>query len=202
MQCNKFSSKTSEAFWQCSLLMETISYRVGNTTTYRSLYSADFVNISPRSVQYSASLIRLSLYSAKGMTSDSRGKTRLWMKAYHLSEIPMIMGTHEIERGSSTTFQRELSTIMQTMLVDFAHDPERGLSRWGWKPVGRDYSNPMVLGKDGVLFRQREPTSSGMGIISGKLEDPVPRALTRRDGIRRGRWLQWIKGRNRERILA
>ena len=132
--------------------------------------------------------------------SNSRGENRPWMKAYHFSEMPMIMGTHEIERGPSTTFQRELSTIMQTMLVDFSRDPERGLSKWGWKSASRDDSSPMVLGKDGVLFQQQETASSSVASIGEKQKDPVSKVLTEREGKPKGRWRQWMNRRNRDRI--
>jgi carboxylesterase type B len=91
------------------------------------------------------------------------------MKAYHFSELPMLMGTHEIERGPSTDFQRQLSATMQDMWVDFARDPERGLQKqWGWTAVGRENCSAMVLGKDGVLFQQ-----GGMGNSLGTREIPL-----------------------------
>jgi carboxylesterase type B len=96
------------------------------------------------------------------------------MRAYHFSELPMVMGTHEIERGPSTDFQRQLSGIMQDMWLDFARDPEKGLSeRWGWEPASSRDSEAMVLGREGVLFRQgnKSKTSGNIAVVGGKREE-------------------------------
>lgn len=93
---------------------------------------------------------------------------RPWMKAYHFAELPMLMGTHEIERGPSTEFQRQLSEIMQDMWVDFARDPEKGLARWGWEAASRGCFSAMVLGKDEILFQQENKSPRDIALISGK----------------------------------
>jgi len=84
----------------------------------------------------------------------SKIRNRPWMKAYHFSELPMIMGTHSVERGRSTEFQQQLSTTMQEMWVEFARDPEKGLAKWGWEAAREDSYHAMVLGRNGVLFQQ------------------------------------------------
>lgn len=93
------------------------------------------------------------------------------MKAYHFSELPMIMGTHEIERGPSSEFQRLLSATMQAVWVDFACDPERGLANWGWKASDQEDSSAMVLGRDGVLFQQGDKSSGDISLVGR--EKPV-----------------------------
>lgn len=87
------------------------------------------------------------------------------MKAYHFAELPMLMGTHEIERGSSTVFQRQLSEVMQDMWVDFARDPEEGLARWGWEPASQGCFSAMVLGKDGILFQQENKPAREVAVM-------------------------------------
>lgn len=79
----------------------------------------------------------------------------------------MLMGTHEIERGRSTGFQRQLSKTMQAMWVDFARDPERGLTKWGWEPASLDNSSALVLGKDGVLFQQGDKSFGKLALVGG-----------------------------------
>ena len=67
----------------------------------------------------------------------------------------MLIGTHSIERGPSTLFQKDLSRTMQKMWVDFARDPETELAaKWDWQAVDTRNKAPMVLGKDGVLMQQ------------------------------------------------
>lgn len=90
---------------------------------------------------------------------------RPWMKAYHFAELPMLMGTHEIERGSSTEFQRQLSEVMQDMWVDFARDPEEGLARWGWGPASQGCFRAMVLGKNGILFQQEDKPAREVAVM-------------------------------------
>lgn len=90
------------------------------------------------------------------------------MKSYHFCELPIIMGTHEIERGPSSGFQRQLSQAMQEMWVNFANDPEKGLAtRWGWKPASKENGySPMVLGKQGVLLQQDKGCNQGSELMS------------------------------------
>ncbi|RMZ88736.1 hypothetical protein DV736_g4032, partial [Chaetothyriales sp. CBS 134916] len=71
-----------------------------------------------------------------------------WMKAYDFSELPTLMGTHEIERRRSADFQRELSAIMQAILraadaltVDPTTDRQRHTIVMA-QSVG-SYSNPL-----------------------------------------------------------
>lgn len=90
------------------------------------------------------------------------------MKAYHFSELPMTMGTHEIERGPSTDFQRQLSATIQDMWVAFARDPEKGLARWEWQAASRTCSNPLVLGKNDVLFQQENNDHREIPLVGGK----------------------------------
>ncbi|KAK2754874.1 hypothetical protein FQN54_006767 [Arachnomyces sp. PD_36] len=124
------------------VLDKVSDYRLANKcTTYRCVYAGDFPNISPKP----------------------------WMKAYHFSELPMIMGTHEIERGQSTDFQRQLSETMQDMWVAFARDPEKGLSAWGWQAASCECSSPMVLGKNKTLFHQENnPSQREIPLVGGK----------------------------------
>lgn len=87
------------------------------------------------------------------------------MKAYHFAELPMLMGTHEIERGSSTEFQRQLSAVMQDMWVGFARDPEEGLARWGWEAASQGCFSAMVLGKGGILFQQENKPAREVAVM-------------------------------------
>ena len=109
---------------------------------------------------------------------------RPWMKAYHISEVPMIMGTYEIERRQPTDFQRQLSAAMQDMWVAFARDPERGLDKWQWQPASRETLEPMVLGKNGVLLHQEGKPRGDMVVVGGK-QKSWRRRLTN-FGLRKG----------------
>ncbi|KAI1766594.1 carboxylesterase [Hypoxylon sp. FL1150] len=90
--------------------------------TYRYFYAGNFTNISPIP----------------------------WVGAYHFSELPLVMGTHNDFRSPSTPFETSLSHLMQDMWLAFANDPQEGLKRYNWAPYSSNGS-ALVLGKENVL---------------------------------------------------
>ncbi|KAH7303505.1 Alpha/Beta hydrolase protein [Stachybotrys elegans] len=90
---------------QCTTLRDVRLRSEAGATTYHFLYDGNFTNVSPLP----------------------------WMGAYHTAELPMIMGTHEIQ-GPSGEFERSVSERMQDVYMEFARDPANGPARAGWPP--------------------------------------------------------------------
>lgn len=70
-----------------------------NATTFRYYYTGNISNISPR----------------------------LWQGAYHVPELPLIFGTHDIAQGPSTDCEIAVSRRMQDLWLAFMKDPIKGL---------------------------------------------------------------------------
>jgi len=90
-------------------------------TTYRYRYDGNFSNISPPA----------------------------YPGAYHASELPLIFGTAGEFHGVSTAYENTVSRMMQDFWLNFARDPEHGLSRAGWGTYGE--------GKAAILGDADEP---------------------------------------------
>ncbi|KAI3530427.1 hypothetical protein CSPX01_14832 [Colletotrichum filicis] len=93
----------------CPAQYETSLRNVAGLKTYRYMYSSNFTNIMP----------------------GGQG-------AFHSAELPLIFGTHDIARQSSTAFEYEVSEEMQDLWLSFVLDPEDGPVTEGWEatPLG------------------------------------------------------------------
>ncbi|QDS77736.1 hypothetical protein FKW77_004513 [Venturia effusa] len=101
-----------------------LRYQVG-AKTYQYLYAGNYSNVSPRK----------------------------WLGAYHSSELPLIMGTSEYERGDNTDSENRVSKKMQDLWVAFASDPTKGLEKHGW-PAYKPGGYAIVFGlKDTVISK-------------------------------------------------
>lgn len=95
----------SYAYFWCPATKTSIERSASpqNLTTYRFLYSGDFLNVSPES----------------------------WMGAYHSSELPLIFGTHDLN-GKSTDFEVAVSEGMQDAYLAFAKGQDLSGEGVGW----------------------------------------------------------------------
>ncbi|CZS96718.1 related to triacylglycerol lipase V precursor [Rhynchosporium agropyri] len=91
------------AYFWCPATKSTYERLAANRTTYRHFYAGNFTNVSQNP----------------------------WIGAYHSSELPLIFGT-DCLNGESTTFEKEVSDVMQDAYLAFARDPVKGLEEVGW----------------------------------------------------------------------
>ncbi|CZT46053.1 related to triacylglycerol lipase V precursor [Rhynchosporium secalis] len=97
------ATQISYAYFWCPATKSTYERLAANRTTYRYFYAGNFTNVSPNP----------------------------WIGAYHSSELPLIFGTDGLN-GESTTFEKEVSYVMQDAYLAFARDPVKGLEEVGW----------------------------------------------------------------------
>lgn len=67
-----------------------------------------------------------------------------WMGAYHASDIPLLMGSHE-KLGPATDFQRRVAETMQDYLLAFITNPQDGLKAMGWLPSNGDTDDSGIM---------------------------------------------------------
>lgn len=81
-------------------------------------------------------------------------------KAYHSSEIPMIMGTHGNFRGPSTALENATSELMQDRWLSFATKGASGLESNGWPHYDNTLHNTMEFAHDvpGTIQKEDDPT--------------------------------------------
>jgi carboxylesterase type B len=99
-------------FFLCPALMGATDRLLAGLPVYRFLYAGNFSNISPLP----------------------------FMGAYHEAELPLLFGTDEEFRGSSTPLEKETSIVMQDSWVAFARAGVEGMEEAGW---------PLYTGVDG-----------------------------------------------------
>ncbi|KAK1836828.1 acetylcholinesterase [Podospora conica] len=76
----------------CGIKREALNRVKYGLTTYRYLFSGDFINTTPR----------------------------YWLGGMHCSELPLVFGTHHLYRGNSTEFEWQTSFAMESFWVAFA----------------------------------------------------------------------------------
>jgi len=91
----------------CVTSNTTANRAANGLVTYRYQYAGNFSNLTPL----------------------------WWMGAYHSSDTPLLMGTYDLN-GNSTGFEKRVSEVMQDWVYEFVMDPENGLKRRGWLPIG------------------------------------------------------------------
>ncbi|KAF6831437.1 chlorogenic acid esterase precursor [Colletotrichum plurivorum] len=107
----------------CPAHYETGLRSIIGLRSFRYMYSSNFTNIMP----------------------GGQG-------AFHSAELPLIMGTHDIARENSTSFEYEVSDAMQDLWLAFIEDPENGLTKAGWEPTASGGLDTTQTGVD-IGFR-------------------------------------------------
>lgn len=59
------------------------------------------------------------------------------MGAYHFSELPLLMGSHDLFRHNSSTYEFQVSNAMQDLWRVFGANPKHGLQKAGWPELGQ-----------------------------------------------------------------
>ncbi|KAL8787346.1 MAG: hypothetical protein Q9195_007805 [Heterodermia aff. obscurata] len=91
---------------------------------------------------------------------------RPWMGAYHFSELPLIMGSHDLFRHNSSPYEYQVSHAMQDLWRVFAADPKHGLPKAGWPELGQ--SQKVLAIANGPVGQQTE------GVPITQVIDTVP----------------------------
>jgi acetylcholinesterase len=110
------SDKDTNEIFLCSTARTSRLRQSRALTTYRYRYDGNFSNLSPLA----------------------------YPGAYHASELPLIFGTAGDFHGASTAYENTVSRTMQDFWLDFARDPEHGLSKVGWGTYGE--GRAVILG--------------------------------------------------------
>ncbi|ORY59280.1 para-nitrobenzyl esterase [Pseudomassariella vexata] len=110
----------------CRVTETSRARHAAEATTFHYYYHGNWSNISPRS----------------------------WGGAYHSSELPLIMGTHDIVHGPSTDFEIAVSHRMQDLYLAFAEDPYAGPIALGWPASAPNSSVIEFAPDDGIASRR------------------------------------------------
>lgn len=102
------SDKDTTSIFLCTAAQTTQLRESRSLITYRYRYDGNFSNISP------------AAYSG----------------AIHASELPLLFGTAGKYHGASTGYEDIVSKKMQDLWLNFAKNPEHGLSKVGWNQYG------------------------------------------------------------------
>ncbi|KAL0929698.1 chlorogenic acid esterase precursor [Colletotrichum truncatum] len=123
------NSVPADNLFGCPAHYETGLRNIAGLQTWRYMYSSNFTNIMP----------------------GGQG-------AFHSAELPLIFGTHDIARGSSSQFEFAVSEAMQDLWLAFIEDPVNGLPKNGWNatPLGglNTTQTGIDIGYNGTVVQQ------------------------------------------------
>lgn len=102
------SDRATNATFLCTAALTSQLRQAASLVTYRYRYDGDFSDMS----------------------------SPAYPGAYHASELPLLFGTAGLYHGASTAYEETVSRALQDFWLDFAKDPEYGLSKAGWSPYG------------------------------------------------------------------